>query len=109
VIARYVEALAIEVKKPGTTTPGTTVQESRVSSNPGETPAGGAGPGGSGAAARPALDKKGRTSTIKGPQGNSEALKAVDPKNLDAVKVGDMVEIRYFQALAVSLDKSAGK
>ena len=109
VIARYVEALAIEVKKPGTTTPGTTVQESRVSSNPGETPAGAVGREVSVTATVTAIDKKGRTVTIKGPEGNSETIKAVDPKNLDAVKVGDMVEIRYFQALAVSLDKSAGK
>jgi len=109
VIARYVEALAIEVKKPGTTTPGTTVQESRVSSNPGETPAGAVGREVSVTATVTAIDKKGQTVTIKGPEGNSETIKAVDPKNLDAVKVGDMVEIRYFQALAVSLDKSAGK
>jgi len=30
-----------------------------------------------------------------------------DPKNLEALKVGDMVDITYAQALAVTLDKSA--
>ncbi len=47
--------------------------------------------------------------TIKGPEGNTETVKARDPKNLDAVKVGDLVEITYTRALAIALDKSATK
>src|SRR5262250_1213067 len=44
VIATYMEAVAFEIKKPGTATPGaTTVQETRVGSKPGETPAGAIG------------------------------------------------------------------
>jgi len=45
--------------------------------------------------------------TIKGPEGNTETVKARNPKNLDAVKVGDLVEITYTRALAIALDKSA--
>ncbi len=56
-----------------------------------------------------AIDKKAHTVTIKGPEGNTETVKAKDPKNLDLVKVGDLVEISYMQALAVSLDKPAKK
>jgi len=105
VVATYVEALAIEVKKPGTATPGTTVQETRVTSKPGEPPAGAVGREVSVTGTITAIDKKAHTVTVKGPQGNSETIKAKDPKNLDRIKVGDMVEIRYFQALAVALDK----
>ena len=54
-----------------------------------------------------AIDKKAHTVTIKGPEGNTETIKAKDPKNLDAVKVGDLVEIIYAQALAISLDTAA--
>jgi hypothetical protein len=43
--------------------------------------------------------------TIKGPRGNEETIKVKDPKNLQGVKVGDLVELTYAQALAVSLDK----
>src|SRR6185295_18354396 len=43
VIAKYYEAVAFEVKKPGTAVPGVTVQQGAVSSKPGETPAGGVG------------------------------------------------------------------
>jgi len=109
VVATYMEAVAFQIKKPGAATPGTTVQESRVSSKPGETPAGAVGQEVTVTATITAIDKKAHTVTIKGPEGNTETVKAKDPKNLDLVKVGDLVEISYMQALAVSLDKPAKK
>lgn len=109
VVASYMEAVAFQIKKPGTATPGTTVQESRVSSKPGETPAGAVGQEVTVTATITAIDKTAHTVTIKGPNGNTETVKAKDPKNLDRVKVGDLVEISYMQALAVSLDKPAKK
>ncbi len=45
----------------------------------------------------------------QGPGGNTETVKVRDPKNLDAVKVGDLVEITYTRALAIALDKSTKK
>lgn len=107
VIATYTEALAFQVKKAGTATPGAAVQESRVSSKPGETPAGAVGREIMVTATITAIDKKAHTVTIKGPEGNTETIKAKDPKNLDAIKVGDLVEITYTQALAISLDPAA--
>jgi len=109
VLATYMEALAFQIKKPGTATPGTTVQETRVGSKPGETPAGAIGREVTVTATITAINKKAETVTIKGPRGNTETIKAKDPKNLDLVKVGDLVEITYAQALAVSLDKPAKK
>jgi ribosome maturation factor RimP len=109
VVATYMEAVAFQIKKAGTATPGTTVQETRVTSKPGETPAGALGQEVTVTATITAIDKKAQTVTIKGPEGNTETVKARDPKNLDLVKVGDMVEITYAQALAVSLDKPAKK
>jgi Cu/Ag efflux protein CusF len=109
VVATYMEAVAFQIKKPGSAAPGTTVQETRVSSKPGETPAGAIGQEVTVTATITEINKKAGTVTIKGPQGNSEAIKAKDPKNLDLVKVGDMVEITYARALAVSLDKPAPK
>ena len=109
VVATYMEAVAFQIKKPGTATPGTTVQETRVSSKPGETPAGAVGQEVTVTATITAINKTAHTVTIKGPNGNTETVKAQDPKNLDRVKVGDMVEITYAQALAVSLDKPAKK
>jgi len=107
VVATYIEAVAFKVLKAGSTAPGVSVKEGAVSSKPGEMPAGAIGREVTVTATITAIDKKARTVTIKGPQGNSETIKARDPKNLEAVKVGDMVDITYAQALVISLDKPA--
>lgn len=109
VIAKYYESLAFEVKKAGSAAPGKSAQEAVVSSKPGETPGGAVGRQITVTATITAIDKKAQTVTVKGPEGNTETVKARDPKNLDKVKVGDLVEITYTQALAISLDKSAKK
>jgi len=109
VVATYMEAVAFQIKKPGTATPGTKVEETRATSKPGETPAGAVGQEVTVTATITAIDKAAHTVTIKGPEGNTETVKAKDPKNLDRIKVGDLVEITYAQALAVSLDKSGKK
>jgi Cu/Ag efflux protein CusF len=107
VVAAYVEAVAFRVQKAGSgATPGVTTQETRISSKPGETPAGAVGREVTATVTITAIDKKARTVTVKGPQGGTETIKARDPKNLEGLKVGDMVEITYTQALAISLDKS---
>jgi Cu/Ag efflux protein CusF len=107
VVAAYVEAVAFRVQKAGSgATPGMSVQETRVTSKPGETPAGAVGREVTATVTITAIDKKAHTVTIKGPRGGMETIKAKDPKNLEGLKVGDMVEITYTQALAVSLDKS---
>ena len=107
VVAVYAEAVVIQVKKAGTAAPGVSTQEVRVSSKPGETPAGGVGREISITGTITAIDKKTHTVTIKGPEGGTETIVAKDPKNLEAVKVGDLVEVTYTQALAISLDKPA--
>jgi hypothetical protein len=109
VVGKYYEALAIEVKKPGTATPGVTAQQGVATSKPGATPAGAVGQQVTVTVTVVEIDKKAGTVTIKGPEGATETVKARDPKNLEAVKVGDLVEITYTRALAIALDKSAAK
>jgi hypothetical protein len=109
VVGKYYEALAFEVKKAGTATPGVTAQQGVATTPPGSTPAGAVGEQLTVTATIVAIDKKAHTVTIKGPQGNTETIKARDPKNLDLVKVGDLVEITYTHALAIALDKPAKK
>jgi Cu/Ag efflux protein CusF len=109
VVAAYVEAVVIQVKKAGSAMPGMSTQESRVTSKPGETPAGAIAREVTMVGTITAIDTKAQKVTIKGPQGRQETIKVKDPKNLEGVKVGDMVEITFTQALAVSLDKPAPK
>jgi ribosomal protein S17 len=109
VVGKYYEALALEVRKPGAATPGVTAQQGVASSKPGATPAGAVGQQITVTVTIVEIDKKAGTVTVKGPEGRTETIKARDPKNLDAVKVGDLVEITYTRALAIALDKPAKK
>ena len=109
VVGKYYEALAIELKKPGAATPGVTAQQGTATSKPGATPAGAVGQQVTVTVTIVEIDKKAGTVTIKGPEGRTETVKARDPKNLDAVQVGDLVEITHTMALAIALDKSAAK
>ena len=109
VVGKYYEAMAIEVKKPGAATPGVTAQQGTATSKPGATPAGAVGQQVTLTVTIVEIDKKAGTVTVKGPEGRTETVKARDPKNLEAVQVGDLVEITYTQALAITLDKSAAK
>jgi hypothetical protein len=109
VVARYYESVAFEVKKAGSAVPGMSTQREVATTKPGETPGGAIGQTVTVTATIVAVDKAARTVTIKGPQGNTETIKARDPKKLEAVSVGDLVEITYTQALAIALDKAAKK
>ena len=109
VVGKYYEALAIEVKKAGTATPGVTTQQATQTSKAGETPAGAVGQQVTLTGTIVAIDKAKHTVTIKGPEGNTETVKARNPKNLEGVNEGDLVELTYTRALAIALDKSAAK
>jgi Cu/Ag efflux protein CusF len=109
VVATYIEAVAFQVRKAGSGAPGVSVKEERATSKPGESPAAAVGRQITVTATIDAIDKKAQTVTIKGPEGNVETIKAKNPKKLDGVKVGDLVDITYAQALAVALDKPAPK
>jgi hypothetical protein len=109
VVAKYYEALAIELKKPGEAAPGASVQGATATSRPGETPAGGVAERVTATVTVVSLDKKAGTVTVKGPGGNTETVKARDPKTLEKLKAGDQIELTWTRALVVSLDKPAPK
>lgn len=52
------------------------------------------------------IDPKTRKVTLRGPAGNSVTVKVDDAvQNLDRIKAGDQVVVRYAEALALSVDK----
>ena len=56
-----------------------------------------------------AIDKATRDVTLKGPQGNEITVTAgPEVKNFDSLKVGDQVDIQYFEALTLELKKGGG-
>jgi Cu/Ag efflux protein CusF len=109
VVATYIEAVAFQVRKAGSGVPGVSTKEERATSKPGEAPAGAIAGEITVTATIDAIDRKAQTVTIKGPEGNTETIKVKNPKNLEGVKVGDLIDITYSRALAVTLDKPAPK
>jgi Cu/Ag efflux protein CusF len=105
VVGTYLEAVAVQVRPAGSTTPSATVTESRAGSKPGDNPAGAIRREVSLTGKIVKIDTKAQRVTLEGPKGGQETIKIKDPKNLQGVKVGDLVEITYLQALVVALDK----
>jgi len=107
VLATYYEAFAFELKKPGEAVPGRS--ETEGVAVPG---AGASAPGGGSrqvkvVATIEAIDLQKGTVTLKEPERKSVEVKARDPKNLKKLKVGDLVEITYTEALAISIQPAA--
>lgn len=56
-----------------------------------------------------AIDKKTRDVTLKGPEGNTMTVTAgPEVKNFDKLKVGDVVDLQYVEALTLQLKKGGG-
>ncbi len=56
-----------------------------------------------------AIDKSSRTITLKGPKGDEVKVEAgPEVKNFDQLKVGDVVDMRYRETLALELKKGGG-
>ena len=105
----YTEALAWQVKKASEGTPGVTTAASAQAAKPGEKPARSASRSVTLTATITAIDLAGGTVTLTGPQGRSRTIKAADPANLKKVQVGDLVDITYSEAVAISVRPVAKK
>jgi Cu/Ag efflux protein CusF len=100
----YYESLAYEVKKPGDGTPGVAVSEALDHAKPGEKPGVVAGQATTMTTTIAGIDKVAGTVTLSTPDGESRTVKVRTPDNLNRVSVGDLVEITYTEALAISVE-----
>lgn len=107
VVASYTEAIAWQVKPAGQATPGVTASDDMTTAQLGERPAATVGSSVTVTATITAIDLANGTVTLTGPAGRSQTIKARDPANLRRVKVGDLVEITYTEAVAVSVQPVA--
>ena len=109
VVAKYYEALAWDVKKAGTST-----------MQPGITESADAGKVGGGRTAIgkrsvrmvvtiTAIDAAAQKVSVKEPDGPTSVIKVKNPANLVGVKVGDQIEVKFTQALAVSIEPAPRK
>jgi hypothetical protein len=107
ITAVYTEAIAYEVKKHGTA--GMTTTSAAQSAQPGSKPAAVMAQQTTVTVKITAIDTQAPTVTFMGPKGNKETIKVRDPKNLNGVKVGDMVDITYTESLAIKVDEAPKK
>jgi Cu/Ag efflux protein CusF len=100
----YYESLAYEVKKPGESAPGTAVAGGMKRAELGEKPGGIAGQVTTVTATIAGIDKAAGTVTLRSPEGELTTIKVRNPDNLNRVSVGDLVEITYTEAVAISVE-----
>lgn len=104
VTASYYESIAYSVRKPGDSPPVAASAEGMVRAEPGEKP-GIAGARVTTVTAKiTAIDKSAGTVTIEGPQGDLTTVKARDPRNLERIALGDLVEISLTEAIGISVE-----
>ena len=104
VVARYVQALTLELRNTRAAAGSPTVREEAVKAKPGEKPAVAGVREVTAIADVTAVDPKKSTITLKGPRGNIVTLDVKNPDQFKVVKVGDQVEVTYTEALALSVE-----
>jgi hypothetical protein len=104
VVARFMQALTLELKKGGTGIMERTDAKDAVQAKPGERPGVAAGRQVHVIANVVAVNKKAMTVTLKGPKGNYVDLQLQDPKQIAKVKVGDQVEAVFTEAMALTVE-----
>jgi ribosomal protein S17 len=108
ITAVYTEEVAYDVLTHSKAT-GVQTTEATARANPGETPAGAMAKQVVVTVEVVAINPAVPSGTFKGPEGNTKTIKVKDPKKLNGVKVGDMVDITYTESLAIKVDKAPAK
>ena len=105
----YVQHVAWQLKKPGEGAPSSDVQVEQAATRApaGEKPGGAVGQRVTFTATIEAIDLAKGTVTLKGPQGNSQTIKARNPENLKKAKVGDLLDITYTETVAIKVEPAS--
>jgi len=104
VVARYAQALTLELRKTNVKAGEPTVTEGAARAKPGERPAVAGVREVTAIADVIGVDAKKSTITLKGPRGNVVTLDVKNPDQFKVVKKGDQVEVTYTEALALSVE-----
>jgi Cu/Ag efflux protein CusF len=109
VVAEYYQSLAYQLLQPGEAAVGTAVAGGVERAQQGDQP----GIAGAAVATITAkitkIDRANSLVTLEGPEGEPQEVKVRDPKRLEAAKVGDLVELTYTEAVAISVEKPGKK
>jgi len=108
IVLKYVEALALELKKGGGGKVERTEVEEGARAKPGEKPAGVVGRQVTVTADVIAVDAKNQMVTLRGPERTVE-LKIKDPEQFKNIKKGDQIQATYTEALAIGIEAAPKK
>lgn len=101
----YLESIVYHLRKPGEAAPGVSVEEGTLRALPGEAPAGAVARTVFVTATVRGLDPSAPSVTLEASTGEQRTLKVRNADRLKGVKVGDLVEFAFTQAVAVELEK----
>jgi hypothetical protein len=101
----YYESLAYEVHKPGEATPGVEAVAAAGRAKKGDMPGAGVAQAVKVTATIVGIDMQNLRVSLKGPDGNIVTTKVRDADKLSRVSVGDLVELVYTEAFAISVTK----
>jgi len=104
VTATYYESVAYEVHKPGSVEAGARAAVGAARAEPGDKPAGVTANVVEITATIESIDKSVPLVVLRRADGELVPIKVRDPKKLDAVAVGDLVEITFTEAVAISVE-----
>lgn len=107
VTASYYRAIAARIRKPGEAKPSVTSGGGLETAPLGEKPAGVRAQTVQINATVTKIDRDKQEVTLRGPRGKSVVVAVKDPANLEKVKKGDLVEITYTEAVAISVAKAS--
>ncbi len=105
VVVSYYESMALTLRKPGEAKPGLETSETLDRAKAGDKPGGIATQQTTLTATVVGIDKSKGTVTLKGPKGKTVTVAARDKRRLEPVKVGDLIEATYTEAVAISVEK----
>lgn len=105
----YYESLAYEVKRSGEAEVGAGVAAAAAAAEPGERPAGLEAQQLTITSTIAEIDERAGTVTLKKPDGELFTTRVRRPENLKRVRVGDLVELTYTEAVAVSVEAAPAK
>ena len=107
VVVSHTQAIAWQVKPSDKGAPGVSSRETLSNPRPGEAPGGAVERAITITATITAFDVAGGIVTLTGPQGNRQRFIAHRPADLEKIRIGDLVDITYSEALAVAVRPDA--
>jgi Cu/Ag efflux protein CusF len=102
----FYQAIAYQVMKKGSAKPGVATAADAATAPLGQKPGLVGGAAVTVTATIMSVDKTTNVVRIKGPKGHMASVQVQDPSRLEGIKAGDLVEITYTEALAISVDKA---